>query len=1166
MSPKIRPMKMSKKRSTKITPETKISVGRIQQIPKFKKKLDNGSKKTSIINALNINITKTKKKSIGNQNEQRRAAKLGINLQPKTEGYKKTEEFRAQLKRKNKEIKANPKQALKILEQDNAEKVVSIDTKEQNVIRLNANKIEELTKNNKSEFKLTSEQKGVNGYVDVMDSTIKSTEEQKPITDAVGRIRNLSGDTEHIGANIGNIGSKNKTTPFQEFMKELDSNMKSVGLIITVKIGDTNIILDYTELKTNIKNFVTDYVDMFNIYFISSKDKRGIIKFNDEFIKKYDLDKDSKIFNSIIPTNLKEKIRRTVEAKHLKLIIRPIIANIKQRLKNIDTVVKQALNKKEGDQDRLKILETKKKVVNDINKLLDEHRKTIFSKEKVIFTGGSMKRSTRASTKASSTKASTGTPSKTSETQKKTDAEIAAKKEQTKQKLDDSGAGKLGLPDEVVNKVIQSQEELNKTINGSDLPHEVKKKIITNFKTKMGEIDPSKDLGATQSKVEEVQRVMGEVNELINKSGAPNTKNPDIAESVNKSIQECLEDPTKTVKSNFEMIEIKKGRIPDMKVAEAKLIESIKTIQETTKKYEDVKTDAAEKIAEIIKNTDDNIDRTKSETLREIEAVKPPKFGSITTKFFNFFGINPDKVSEGLHKKKIKDVKNKGVKAIAKENAESRKLKNIQTIEINKATAAMTLVKKQQMKTINKDVAADIKIMGGNKSDTSQKYKNSREALQIEINNIKKLSDVEPDIKNTFIKQLENQVEVLDKKIETVDKKIKTVDKKKKTVDKPKTLSNNNLTIKKRKIMPRRSKRLQRDTIKKEVKKVFDTQSLPNNVKSMINKLNVGDTLNTSKISELSKSMKSHKEKETVNKIENNKKQNRTLKKHGIFSLTSSASRKKERQNIANKTKKQLNIKTLPKKVNNMIRKLKPGNTLDLEKVTKSIEDERQNYVKKTMEGLKKHYGLSKLPNNVVKKIEKIKTGEIINIRDKKIINIGDNSKNIIVKQPENNVKKNKSSDSIQSNLDKVSGNLTDMFARRESGNATNANRTHSEIEEIKISKKKEAERQIRLNSLKRSRQKTRDTRAKNKMKKIMTEVSEVNNYYKNTKNTARQKNIGTELANIHKTEDPKMRMNKYKELHTKIMNYKSEDKAKLDNPQKPNESKKMTDSALMFN
>ena len=42
--------------------------------------------------------------------------------------------------------------------------------------------------------------------------------------------------------------------------------------------------------------------------------------------------------------------------------------------------------------------------------------------------------------------------------------------------------------------------------------------------------------------------------------------------------------------------------------------------------------------------------------------------------------------------------------------------------------------------------------------------------------------------------------------------------------------------------------------------------------------------------------------------------------------------------------------------------------------------------------------------------------------------------------------------------------------------------------------------------------------------------------------------------------------MNKYKKLHTIITNYKSEDKAKLDNSQKPNESKKMTDSALMFN
>lgn len=98
---------------------------------------------------------------------------------------------------------------------------------------------------------------------------------------------------------------------------------------------------------------------------------------------------------------------------------------------------------------------------------------------------------------------------------------------------------------------------------------------------------------------------------------------------------------------------------------------------------------------------------------------------------------------------------------------------------------------------------------------------------------------------------------------------------------------------------------------------------------------------------------------------------------------------KQQRQKISDELKKQFNINKLPNNVTKMINNLKPGEALDMTTVTsrvkktKNIANEiaRGSAIVKTEAGLKKHYGVDKLPNDVGRLIQTLKPGEVLDLK-----------------------------------------------------------------------------------------------------------------------------------------------------------------------------------------
>ena len=539
--------------------------------------------------------------------------------------------------------------------------------------------------------------------------------------------------------------------------------------------------------------------------------------------------------------------------------------------------------------------------------------------------------------------------------------EAKAKAEEIKKQAADAGVKDVDL--EVAREVIAAQTAVTEAMNGKLSP-EAKTEIGGQFKNAMTAIKQGEGF---KEKIAEVNEVKNQVTKLMGdqKNKDIDMKSPDAVASLKKSVEECLADPTKTLADQFDSKMIAVGEVRDVKAAEEKLKKALevaksvqKTKNESSKKIGEAETEMS-KFADVISK---EIEDIKSGTMRNAEKVEQPKLGSVVTGIFKFFGVDPNLVAENLKNVNVKGIKATGKRKISDKNTEMRRERHIQMIKINEAAAAATVAAKKQMESVTKDVIGDLK--GAEPKKVREQYQKSREGLQLQMKQIMDLKDIDPDVKKVVTKQLQNQIDILSEKVKEVDKQ---------------TAAQKNLSIKVgiMTIMKDRSIEKQKKEIMEEVKKVYGTNSLPNNVIDMINKLKVDTPLN---MAVLNKAMNNYKPQNTANRARKKLNTNRTIKKKGIFTYTSSSEKKKQREAIAEATKEELGVSKLPPEVDAMIQKLEPGKTLDIEDVKATIKKAKDNYVAKTEEGLKKHLGINKLPNYIVKKVQALEPGESLRL------------------------------------------------------------------------------------------------------------------------------------------------------------------------------------------
>lgn len=815
------------------------------------------------------------------------------------------------------------------------------------------------------------------------------------------------GEGDNNAANANSLGSDAEKTPFEEFYNAFDIEMKQFAIEKNFLIGSTAVSFNTRDIATLIKPFFKQYIDMATLYLISNDKTKQGVKFKTTFITAVGLDIDAKSFKKIKFVKMKMKFRRLIEAKHLTFILDPILSNIIEILKKMKYKVEEKLkNNTINNFTKIeKMKQIKSEIVDNINTLLDNKKIKIFDEQKVVFIGGkkkSIKRKNKKGKLRRRTRKKYGSqvvysnknqinimnlsggvktlgkygpnrpngpgkhdePGKTFGPPTKAEAEAVEAEEIKKKAVD---AGVKDVDPEVAKEVIAAQTAVTEAMDGK-LPPEAKTDIGGQFNKAMTAIKPGED---AKEKIAEVNEVKNQVTKLMGDQKDINMKSSDAVASLKKSVEECLADPTKTLADQFDSKMIAAGKVRDVKAAEEKLkkvLEAAKSVQNTknqsSQKLGDAKTEMS-KFANVISK---EIEDIKSGTMRNVEKVEQPKLGSVVTGIFKFFGVDPNKIAESLKGVNVKSIESAGKRKISDINTEMRRQRNLQMVKINEAAAAATVAAKKQMESVTKDVVGDLK--GAEPKKLREQYQKSRENLQLQMKQIMDLKDIDPDVKKVVTKQLQNQIDIMSEKVKRVDKQTKTGD--------SQTAAQKNLSIKvgMMTIMKDRSIEKQKKEIMEEVKKVYGTNSLPNNVSAMINKLKVDTPLN---MVVLNKAMIKHKPQNTANKHKKKLNTKRTIKKKR-FLPTLSRERKKQQEAIAEATKAELKVSKLPLEVDAMIQKLEPGKTLDIEKVKETIKKVKNDYHTNMEEGLKKYLKMNTLEPNIVKKVQALEPGESLKL------------------------------------------------------------------------------------------------------------------------------------------------------------------------------------------
>ena len=817
------------------------------------------------------------------------------------------------------------------------------------------------------------------------------------------------GEADNNTANANSLGSSADKYPFEEFYNAFDIDMKQFSIEKNFQIGSTTVSFNTRDIATLIKPFFKQYIDMATLYLISDDKTKQGVKFQTVFLTAVGLDTDAKSFKKIKFAKMKMKFRRLIEAKHLTFILDPILSNIIDILKTMKDKVEEKLkNNTINNFTKIeKMKRIKSEIVGNIKTLLANKKQKIFDEQKVVFIGGKKKsikkkknkgklrRRTRKKYGAqvvysnknqiniinlsggkfkpgaapSKPGAAPHKPGEPKTLEAKAAEEAKAKAEEIKKQAADAGVKDVDL--EVAREVIAAQTAVTEAMNGKLSP-EAKKEIGGQFKNAMTAIKPGE---GSKEKIAEVNEVKNQVTKLMGdqKNKDIDMKSPDAVASLKKSVEECLADPTKTLADQFDSKMIAVGEVRDVKAAEEKLkkvLEVAKSVQKTKNESSKTIGDADTEMSKFADVISKEIEDIKSGTMRNAEKVEQPKLGSVVTGIFKFFGVDPNLVAENLKNVNVKGIKAKGARQISDQNTkmrrEMRRERHIQMIKINEAAAAATVAAKKQMESVTKDVIGDLK--GAEPKKVREQYQKSREGLQLQMKQIMDLKDIDPDVKKVVTKQLQNQIDIVSEKVKEVDKQ---------------PIAQKNLKITSRFTPLGKSKNAQRKNIMEEVKKVYGTKNLPENVKEMVKQLNVGNSLNTSKTSQLFKSMINQKEQEKKTNALTKKFQNSNIglkKTKKRFSWGNSAERKQQKQQITNEIKQKFGTNKLPNNVAEMISKMKLGDSIYMSKVESSIKKAKDNYVAKTEEGLKKYLGISKLPNNIVEKVKALELGELLRL------------------------------------------------------------------------------------------------------------------------------------------------------------------------------------------
>lgn len=626
----------------------------------------------------------------------------------------------------------------------------------------------------------------------------------------IEKIRDRADNAENGNEKEGNtdsLGSGAEITPFREFMNALDQNMRNAGVKVNFNVGGTTLVLDFTKVKTDIKKFFEDYTDMVTKYLTSNKKIRLGIKLDDKLIETTGLDVDARDFDRALRTKTKTKIQRLTERKHLAFVIDPILANIKAQLQTIDKKIKEEKAKPNDRRvDQLGLSTIKRRGVSNINRLIDKHRSNFFNTSKVIFVGGKktlkkkkkkkgkkktkkhitprviysnhnkidmidmsggVKAAGKAADKAGLEKISDGPDGSTpkAKAKKKYNAEQEQKKQAHKaatKTLGEAGVSKEAQADlggEKAVELAQASIAVGEAVKKSGIPEGTQKEIQGLFKTAMGEIKPGE---GGKAKAEQIKTVMVEAGKAL---GDMKELDAGTSKNIQEAIKECLSDPTKDVKAEFDLKQVVDGK-QVLKPEELKsvLADQLKRARDQgLQSAKDARTD----IISLKKAAENLTVATKDQIARNIDAVKEPQLGAMTTGFLKFFGIDPAKISAGLAGVEKKRIEAAGRVGLSEKLPGMKKERDLLTQEMIRGGSVMQDIMKTRMASAKSAAHKDIGEMG--REPAYRKTEDAKEKAKIELAALQKMTDVDPSIKKLAVAGLTKEIQVMDAKLNSID-------------------------------------------------------------------------------------------------------------------------------------------------------------------------------------------------------------------------------------------------------------------------------------------------------------------------------------------------------------------------------------------------------------